>query len=559
VAAGARVIPNQLFIHSLGLSYWSRVGSEIRVECMFDSLATAALGSRAAAAVGAWARVENAACARRLFAMAAELERMLAADGSLEREQWCLDNWDAVAASVAAAQNVSLGVAAHQLLIADALRQRLPRVAEVFAAGAISYRMVAAVVSRTRLIHDPDALAKVDTEIAAHVTSWGSLSVDKSQTEIDYWVDRYDPAAVRRTEYSARGRHVDVRKPEDGSGTADIEARLLATDADALDQRLNAMAQAVCEADTRTLDQRRSDALGAIGHGADRLVCQCGRPDCDAAGAQLSTVVVHVITHEGSLSDDAPVQLDGEEPRRPWPGEPLTTEPPSGPVDTPPAALMGGGMLPAPLLAAKIAGTAKIVPIVHPGNTGPQPRYIPSAVLATFIRCRDMTCRFPGCDEPAQVCDIDHTIAYPAGPTQASNLKCLCRKHHLLKTFWEWHDQQAPDGSIVWTSPNGERYTTRPGSQLLFPSLCRPTAAVATRPTPDTSTNRGLAMPRRKATRAQNRTQAISDERRHNQILIQAEAEAHARQQRADPENACTETYYPSRPRPAGDHDPPPF
>ena len=67
---------------------------------------------------------------------------MFAADGSDEREQWCLDNWDAVAASVAAAQNVSLGVAAHQLLIADALRQRLPRVAEVFAAGAINYRMV---------------------------------------------------------------------------------------------------------------------------------------------------------------------------------------------------------------------------------------------------------------------------------------------------------------------------------------------------------------------------------------------------------------------------------
>ena len=49
--------------------------------------------------------------------------------------------------------------------------------------------------------------------------------------------------------------------------------------------------------------------------------------------------------------------------------------------------------------------------------------------------------RFPGCDEPAQHCDIDHTIAYPTGPTQASNLKCLCRKHHLLKTFGGWHDQ----------------------------------------------------------------------------------------------------------------------
>ena len=102
--------------------------------------------------------------------------------------------------------------------------------------------MVAAVVSRTRLIKDADALGKVDTEIAAHASSWGSLSVEKTQREIDYWVDRYDPAAVRRTEDSVRGRHVDVGKPDNGSGTADIEARLLATDAEALDQRLDAMA-----------------------------------------------------------------------------------------------------------------------------------------------------------------------------------------------------------------------------------------------------------------------------------------------------------------------------
>ena len=210
---------------------------------------------------------------------------VLAADGSEEREQWCLDNWDAVAASVAAAQNISLGMAAHQLLIADALRHRLPRVAEVFTAGAISYRLIAAVVSRTRLIKDSDALAKVDTEIAAHVTAWGSLSVDKTQHEIDYWVDRYDPAAVRRTEDRARGRLVDVHTPEDGAGTADIEARLFATDAEALDQRLDAMARAVCEDDPRTLEQRRADALGALGHGADRWPAAAVTPTVPPPGA----------------------------------------------------------------------------------------------------------------------------------------------------------------------------------------------------------------------------------------------------------------------------------
>ena len=59
--------------------------------------------------MGAWARVENAACARRLAAIADVLEARWSADGSAEREQWCLDNWNAVAAEVAACHEVSLG------------------------------------------------------------------------------------------------------------------------------------------------------------------------------------------------------------------------------------------------------------------------------------------------------------------------------------------------------------------------------------------------------------------------------------------------------------------
>ncbi|MBY0291414.1 MAG: 13E12 repeat family protein, partial [Mycobacteriaceae bacterium] len=383
---------------------------------MFDWLVAEAHRSRGSAAVRAWARVENAACARRLLASVEELERLRAADGSAEREQWCLDNWGAVAASVAAAQNVSLGVASHQLLIADSLHHRLPRVAEVFAAGAISYRMVATIVNRTRLIDDPHALATVDTDIAAHVIGWASLSAEKIEREIDSWVHRYDPAAVRRTEERTRDCHVDVRDPDDGSGTVWVEGRLIITDGEALDQRLDAIAATVCDNDPRTLAQRRAAALGALGHRGDRLACACDHPDCDAATAEPSTVVVHVIAHQESLTDDTPVQLDGQEPPHPV-DKPLRemtlrealTPAPLTPViaATPPAALLGGGMLPAPLLAAKIAGTAKIVPIRHPGDTAPEPRYLPSAALATFIRCRDMTCRFPGCDHPAYDCDID--------------------------------------------------------------------------------------------------------------------------------------------------------
>ncbi|HJT92550.1 MAG TPA: HNH endonuclease, partial [Mycobacterium sp.] len=78
-----------------------------------------------------------------------------------------------------------------------------------------------------------------------------------------------------------------------------------------------------------------------------------------------------------------------------------------------------------------------------------------------------------------------------------------------------------------WTSPSGQTYTTKPGSAILFPSLCRPTAPIVT--STDTSAaaastatqpSRDLAMPRRKTTRTQNRHRAIETERQLNNAYI---------------------------------------
>jgi hypothetical protein len=178
-----------------------------------------------------------------------------------------------------------VGVASHQLVVAWALRERLPRVAGVFTAGQISYRVVNVIVARTRLIKDPAAMATVGAGLAAAVIGWGALSVAKTEAAIDYWVDRDDPDALVRTELSARGRHVYVLPAEGGTGLAWIEGTLCSTDAAALDGRLDAMARAVCEADPRTFEQRRADALGALAHGSDRLACGCGDPDCAAVDA----------------------------------------------------------------------------------------------------------------------------------------------------------------------------------------------------------------------------------------------------------------------------------
>jgi hypothetical protein len=138
-------------------------------------------------------------------------------------------------------------------------------------------------------------------------------------------------------------------------------------------------------------------------------------------------------------------------------------QPPSAPKQSAcpaPAFVIGAGVTNPTVLAAFL-NRARIRTIQHPANTPPEPRYRPSAALQDFVRCRDLTCRFPGCDAPATHTDIDHTVPWPAGPTHPSNLKCLSRAHHLFKTFHDsWTDTQLPGATIVWTSPTGHVYTT---------------------------------------------------------------------------------------------------
>ena len=88
------------------------------------------------------------------------------------------------------------------------------------------------------------------------------------------------------------------------------------------------------------LEQRRADALGALAHGADRLACECGAADCEAAEAVPVAVVLNVIAEEKSLTDDTAVRLDGAGPPGPTAAqlremtiaEALAQPPPTGPA-----------------------------------------------------------------------------------------------------------------------------------------------------------------------------------------------------------------------------------
>jgi hypothetical protein len=492
-------------------------------------------------AIGDAARAENKACARRLAAIAELYERrQIPVENGKGRELWRIDPWEAVAAEVAAAQGITAAAAGAQLHNAICLHERLPKVAALFATGAISYRTVRMIVARTLLALEPDILTAIDAELADGLTMWGPLSLNKTEQAIDALVERHDPAARRRTESAVRSRYIDI---EHRGGIAALSGEVQSTDATLLDRRLTALAHTVCGNDPRTIDQRRADAVGALAAGRTTLSCACGQPGCTAPESPTATsVVVHVVAEAGTLDIATRTHLHGERPddggpeivrdrqrfaelirEATGPGptvQPLTAAASLAPK---PGFVLGGPLVPAQMLPDLAARSAvELRPLIHPGDSPPEPRYRPSAALADFVRCRDLTCRFPGCDRPADLSDIDHTIPYNVGGlTHASNLKCLCRKHHLLKTFWAgpngWRDLQHPDGTITWTAPSGHTYTTRPGSQLLFPTLCLPTGKLATAPTAELPPGpRGIMMPTRRRTRQQDRAYRIDAERALN-------------------------------------------
>ncbi|MCV7170662.1 DUF222 domain-containing protein [Mycobacterium manitobense] len=470
---------------------------------MFDTMSDAEV----AEAIEESARACAASDAHRLAAIAELVSRRIDLDG--EREYWACDFWDAASAEVAAAMGISARAAARHMHIALALRDRLPKVAALYAQGWISSQLISTITWRTQLVDD-DAVGAVDTELARRAGRWGPLSVSRLEQAIDQIIDTHDPGARRRTRTAARTRDLTIGDRNDVTGITSLWGRLFATDAALLDHRLTEMARQVCDQDPRTMGQRRADALGALGAGAHTLACQCDTHDCPATteDGRATHVVIHVVADQSALDARPDPAMHGDHD---------TPAAAPEPAERPRAALIvGGGIIPGPLLAELIARGARVRDIRTPCEAAEQ-RYRPSAALADFVRMRDMTCRYPGCDRPAVIADIDHTVAHPRGPTHASNLKCLCRHHHLLKTFWAgFSDRQLPDGSITWTTPAGRTYTTHPGSRLFFPDWHTTTTELPPPTATSPPARRGAMMPRRRHTRAQARAQRIKAERALN-------------------------------------------
>ena len=392
--------------------------------------------------------------ARRLAAVAALLRHRVAAAEQVEEdyEYAAIAGFGATKAEVAAAMNLSSLAASYVVSDAEALDVRLPKIAALLAAGQVDWRLVRVIIRRTALVVDEALCARLDESLASRIGGWSGWSGQRVLNEVDAAVKKLDPDAAKQRRVAAHDdRYIGIRPL--GDGMAEVYGRLEATTATAFDQQLSALAKTTCTADPRTLDQRRADALDAA-VGGRGLACACGQPDC-AAGTAVeqrvpggAKVVINVVADEQTVFGDS----------------------------ARPGYLMGCGVIDAEQVRRLVATAA--LHVIDPFTTPAQAlQYQPPAALVRAVRCRDLTCRFPGCSRPAMRCDVDHTVPFnhedPAagGQTVVENLKCLCRFHHLLKTFGGWRDRQLPDGTVIWTSPTGRTYRTAPAGADLFPLL----------------------------------------------------------------------------------------
>ncbi|MDR3659762.1 MAG: DUF222 domain-containing protein, partial [Mycobacterium sp.] len=155
-------------------------------------------------AVAHFARIESRAASMRFSAIADLVT--LRTDNQGDRQWWACDGWDVAAAEIGAALGIGRQAASGQMSIAVTLRDRLPKVAAVFAAGDVSPKTISMICWRTRLVESTDTLALLDAALAGALAEWAGLSQNKIEQAIDGWVQKFDPAAVLKVRASARTR-----------------------------------------------------------------------------------------------------------------------------------------------------------------------------------------------------------------------------------------------------------------------------------------------------------------------------------------------------------------
>jgi hypothetical protein len=348
---------------------------------------------------------------------------------------------------------------ARQLIAdSDTLVSALPVTFAGLAAGRVGYGQARVIVDETSGLDAADRHRVEETVIQAAATQTPS----RLRARVRHARERLYPETVTaRVSAAVANRSMSTQMGADGMAWLNLyaQAPLIAGIGDRVSQVAAVMKT---NGDERTIAQLRADITATLllGNGTDPYT-NPGTASPTAghrpSGSAMDPLAV--------LLSQVRAELD---------------------VSVPVLTLLGVSEMPGSLdgvvpidadTARKLAATAPSFTrvLTHP-ETGVvvsvgRKRYRPPPDLARYIRLRDGTCRFPGCNRRAKHTEIDHTIQYQnGGPTRWDNLACLCKKHHHLKDETVWKVTQLEHGILQWTSPTGRVYTTEPQTELPTPN-----------------------------------------------------------------------------------------
>ncbi|WP_168218552.1 HNH endonuclease signature motif containing protein [Nocardioides eburneiflavus] len=365
------------------------------------------------------------------------------------------------------------------------LRHRLPRLWAQVHAGAVPAWRARAIADTTIHSTPPltvEAAGFVDAQVAAVAGRVGSAQLDRlvAETIRRYDLATADPAADPEDGYlHVDPRHVTVDTDDvHYAGTLRIEAEVDIADALDLDRALAhhaATQQAL--GSLLPLDARRAKALGDLARTQTALELLTGGPGTDrASGPDPDTRRQDRVNPDTDTDTDADADVD--ETHLPAAREVVihahfdasvsgdtTVFGPTGRMEN------GQRLVLLDQIQSWCADTrteVTIKPVIDLNTTlTAQTRKVP-ATIREHVILRDRTCVFPRCTRPARRCDVDHVIPWDddadaegrpqPGPTTTSNLACLCRFHHRLKTHSPWRYEMTAPGIFEWTSPHGHRY-----------------------------------------------------------------------------------------------------
>lgn len=364
-----------------------------------------------------------------------------------------------VTQEIACATGVGAAEVSRRLELATTPRRhRVLR--EALRAGSVSLHRALRVVAETRLLPD-EVLPDLETTVLASAPD-GSISSQRLfASRLRRCVRSADTRSGderRRSAEASRTAH--ARLTDDGIGTFTVTAA--AETVVAVLDRADAIARTARAAgDPRTLDQLRSDALCSLALFGSLAA------EHNSFGAPLPAAAVRIVVPfevAAGLSDAA-------------------------------CELPGHGWVTAAHARRIMTGEGSVWQrLAVDVNTGralqlSTDRYRPTPAMVEHVRAVDGVCRAPGCQVPADRCDLDHVVPWPVGPTTPGNAQSLSRGCHHPKTAGLWSAARAPDDGIRWTTLTGREYVTYPRDwreALDDPGTDPPPdASLSDRPTPD--------------------------------------------------------------------------